>query len=72
MCIALPGKVISVDGRKAIVDYGEVQNPAIVDVASIKIGDMVQVQMGIIIRVLTAAEAKASQKAFDELFESVE
>ncbi len=72
MCIALPGKVISIEGKKAVVDYGEVQNPAIIDVSNVQVGDMVQVQMGIIIRVITTTEAKASQAAFDALFESAE
>jgi len=69
MCLAIPGKVIEVAGLKAVVDYGESQSPVIVDVAGLKVGDWVQVQMGIAIRILTPDEAKVSLEAWTELLQ---
>ncbi len=69
MCVAIPGKVIGVTGLKAVVDYGESQSPVIVDVEGLKVGDWVQVQMGIAIKILTPAEAKASLAAWSELLQ---
>ncbi len=72
MCLAIPGKVISIIGRKAVVDYGDCQNPAIIDVDTVHVGDMVHVQMGIIVRILTPEEAVAAQSAWAEVLAASE
>lgn len=58
MCLAIPGKVIKIEGRKAEVEYSGVKNQAMVGEENVKIGDMVMVQMGIIVRKLTKIQAE--------------
>lgn len=67
MCLAFPGKVINIEGRKAAVEYpGEVRE-ALVGVEDLKVGNMVLVQMGIIIQVISAGQADKSVKAWKSL-----
>jgi len=49
MCLAIPGKVIQINGRKATVKYPTVTNDALISDTDIRVGDWVMVQMGIII-----------------------
>lgn len=66
MCIAAPGKVIKIEGKKAIVEYPNTRQPALIGDEKIKTGDYVLVQMGIIIHVLSKEEAKNSESAWDK------
>jgi len=67
MCIAAPGKVVSLEGRKAEVLYGAEKRRAMIADVPAKIDDWVLVQMGIIIKVLSQDEATASQAAWSSL-----
>ncbi len=65
MCLAIPGKVIKVEGRKATIEYpGETRTAFVVDVP-VKVSDNVLVQMGIVIKVLSPTEAKVAQRAWE-------
>jgi hydrogenase expression/formation protein HypC len=65
MCIAAPGKVIKIEGKKALVEYsGEIINQALIGNEKIRIGSYVLVQMGIIIDVLSRKQANLRIKAF--------
>ena len=67
MCLAFPGRVINIEGLKAIVEYpGEVKQ-ALIGVEDVKVGNMVLVQMGIIIQVISASQADKSAKAWKEI-----
>lgn len=58
MCIAFPGQIKSIEGKRVMVQYpGEVRQVLVGD-EKIKIGDWVLVQMGIVIKILTPKEAK--------------
>lgn len=64
MCLAFPGKVINIKGRKATVEYpGEIRQ-VLVGTENVKVGSMVLVQMGIIIQVISFAQATKSLKAW--------
>lgn len=67
MCIAAPGKIIKVDGKAATVEYPGTTRQVLIGNESVKIGDWVLVQMGIIIKILTPEESAASQKAWSEV-----
>ena len=62
MCLALPGKVKSIKGRQALVEYPSGSQLVLVGGTPIKIGDYVLVQMGIIIEVITLEHSKSIQK----------
>lgn len=64
MCIAAPGKVKKIEGRKVFVEYpGEIR-PALIGDDEVKAGDYVMVQMGIVVKVLSKKEAKEAQSVW--------
>jgi hydrogenase assembly chaperone HypC/HupF len=64
MCLAIPGKVKSIEGRKVIVEYPHEERQVINGDMDIKVGDFVMVQMGIVINVLSEKDAKVSWEAW--------
>jgi hydrogenase expression/formation protein HypC len=67
MCIAAPGKVIEIQGKKAIVSYpGNEKRQAFISDGKVKVGSYVLVQMGIIIQTLSKKDAKTSLKAWNQ------
>ena len=50
MCLAIPGKVIKITGRRATVEYPGETRKAMIGEDGIQVGDRVLVQMGIIIQ----------------------
>ncbi len=68
MCLAFPGKVINIEGRKATVEYPGETRQALIGVKDVKVEDMVLVQMGVIIQVISASQAGKSVKAWKSLY----
>ncbi|GBE15797.1 MAG TPA: HypC/HybG/HupF family hydrogenase formation chaperone [Proteobacteria bacterium] len=68
MCIAVPGKIISIDDvNMAIVDYGGVTKSASLDlIPEAAVGDYVLVHAGFAINRLDEEEAMETMKLFDE------
>ena len=64
MCLAIPGKVKSVEGLKVIIEYPHEERQVINGDLDIKIGDFVMVQMGIVISKLSEKDAKVSWEAW--------
>ncbi len=64
MCLAIPGKVIKIEGRKATVQYPGETRFALLTNDPVKVEDFVMVQMGIIIKILTPEEAKTALDAW--------
>ncbi len=70
MCLAVPGKIISVEGQDSIVRSGRVEFGGIVREVSLacvpeaKVGDYVIVHAGFALSQIDEAEA---QRVFDEL-----
>ncbi len=67
MCVALPGKVIKVDGRKATVDFSGNTLVAEAGLVRVKPGDDVLVHAGCILQVLTKNEGSDMRKILKEL-----
>ena len=65
MCLAVPGKVIKIEGRKATVQYPGESRFALVGDDPVKVGDFVLVQMGIVIQILTPEEAREAISAWE-------
>jgi hydrogenase expression/formation protein HypC len=71
MCLAVPMKVIEIDGPMAQVEEAGVRRSARVDlVEGIKVGDYVIVHAGIAIERMEPEEAAETLKLFAELFPS--
>jgi len=65
MCLAIPGRIEKITGRKATVKYPGQIRDVLVGEESIKPGDYVLIQMGIVVKVLNPREAKKSIKAWE-------
>lgn len=64
MCIAAPGSVIAVHDGYIEVDYGGFVRQAMSAGVSVRPGDQVLVQMGIVIKVLGQAESISTREAW--------
>ena len=69
MCLAVPGKVIEIQGDKAKIDYGGVIRDANISLVPAKVGDYVVVQAGFAIEIMDEEEAKQVIELWDEYFE---
>ena len=56
MCVALPGKVIEINGRDAVVDFSGNQVTARAGLVDVKVGDYVLVHAGCVIQKVTQQE----------------
>jgi hydrogenase expression/formation protein HypC len=70
MCLAIPGKVLKIKDSKAIIDYVQGQREAIIHDDSIKEGDYVLVQQGLVVQKISEKEALESINAWKTLLSS--
>lgn len=64
MCLAIPGKIVRIDGRQAQVEYpGETRKVLLTDDVKVDISDYVMVQMGIVVKRISQADYKLLTKA---------
>ena len=69
MCLAVPGKIIAIEGRSAKVDFGgAVRDVALDLVPEAVIGDYVLAHAGFAIQRLDAQEAHEVLELFEEAF----
>lgn len=65
MCLAIPGKIKQLGGREAIIEYpGEVRRAYLGDDVKADVGDYVLVQMGVVVKKISAKEAGLSLKTW--------
>jgi len=70
MCLAVPGKIISIDENSvADVDFGGVNRPVNVSLVDVGVGEYVIVHAGYAIQVLSEEEALESLNMFREMLE---
>ncbi len=67
MCVAMPGRVISIEGTKAVVDFSGNTVEAQAGLVNIKPGDYVLVHAGCILQVLSQEESDMLTELFEEL-----
>lgn len=58
MCVAIPGKVLSIDDGKAIVDFSGNQVTAYIGLVKAEVGDYVLVHAGCVIQTMKQREAE--------------
>jgi hydrogenase expression/formation protein HypC len=69
MCLAVPMKVVEIEGPVAQVEEGGVRRAARVDlIDGVKVGDYVIVHAGIAIERLEPEEARETLRLFEEVF----
>jgi len=72
MCLAIPGKVISIEGNTAMVDYGGVRKKAsLLVLPDVKVGDMIMVHAGFAIAKVSEQEAQETIDAFEMLDKAI-
>lgn len=64
MCLAIPGKIISISGEKAIADFSGIEKEINIVYVAPKIGDYVIVHAGFAIEIMLPERAK---EIFDDL-----
>ena len=69
MCVAIPGRVTSIDGMRAQVDFKGNLVPVNIGVVDPKVGDYVLVHAGCAIEVMNEDRAKEIISLFEELEE---
>jgi hydrogenase expression/formation protein HypC len=72
MCLAIPGKVVSVNGTIAVIDFGGVQRETNVSLVEVKPGDYVIVHAGFAIQTVDEVDALETIKLWEELLASQE
>ena len=56
MCLAIPGKIVEVNGDEAVIDYGS-EKRAAKNLINAKVGELVMVQQKMIVVRLTKEQA---------------
>jgi hydrogenase expression/formation protein HypC len=72
MCLAIPGKVVSIDGNIAVIDFGGVQRETNISLVEVKPGDYVIVHAGFAIQAVDELDALETIKLWEELLASQE
>jgi hydrogenase expression/formation protein HypC len=75
MCLAIPGKVETINGRVALVDFGGVKREAVIDLmetGTINTGTWVLVHTGFVIQTLDEKEALETLKLWKEVLANME
>jgi hydrogenase expression/formation protein HypC len=68
MCLAIPGKVLKIDGNVGVVDFGGVRRDVRLDLLEkVQEGDHIIVHVGYAIQVLDQAEAEKILKSWAEI-----
>ena len=67
MCVAIPGKVIKLDGTKATVDFSGNLVVAEAGLVNVKIGDRVLVHAGCVIQTMDDDLADEMEELFNEI-----
>ena len=70
MCVAMPGKVIEIYEKDALVDFSGNRVRAISGLVPIAVGDYVLVHAGCILQKLSVGEAQDMIKLFEDLEEA--
>ncbi len=67
MCLAIPGRVVSIDGKMADVDFGGVKRRVNLSMVETDVGEWVIVHAGFAIQTMDEEEAMKTLKLWEEL-----
>jgi len=69
MCLAIPAKIIEIQGRIAKVDFGGIARNVNISLVDAKIGEYVIVHAGFAIQILDEKDALETLKIFNQILE---
>jgi len=67
MCVAIPARVLSIDGNNAVVDVSGNRMNVNIELVSPEIGDYVLVHAGYAVSIVSMEEGQELEKLFREL-----
>lgn len=70
MCIAIPAKILKINGNEAIADFGGVKRGIRTDLVDAKIGDYVIVHTGYAIQKMDEKDAGESLRYLNEILKN--
>ena len=70
MCLAIPGKIVNIDGDEAYVDYGGSMKTANISMVDAKVGQYVVVHAGFAIEVMDEEESNETLKLWNDFLDS--
>jgi len=71
MCVAIPARVVSIDGNNAVVDVSGNRINVNIELVSPKIGDYVLVHAGYAVSIMSMEEGQELERLFGELEDSL-
>ena len=69
MCLAIPGKVVSIDGDNADIDFGGVIKQTNVSMVEAKVGDWVVIHAGFAIEIMDDEDAEETLKLWNDVLD---
>lgn len=69
MCLAVPGRIVAIDGKNADVDFGGVTRETNISMVNVKVGDYVIIHAGFAIQTVDEVEARETIRLWEELLE---
>lgn len=72
MCYAIPGKIVEIKDKTAIVDYFGEHRKAINEMVNLKVGDYIYAQGGFVINIVPEKEALEVLKDWEDIFFSLQ
>ncbi len=70
MCLAVPGRIISIQGDEAMVDFGGITRKANISLVEAEVDDYIIVHAGYAIQVMDQEEAKKTLETWEELLQA--
>ncbi|MDR2846350.1 MAG: HypC/HybG/HupF family hydrogenase formation chaperone [Candidatus Methanoplasma sp.] len=70
MCLAIPGKIVKIDGDVGDIDFGGVVRKANVAMVEAKVGDWAVVHAGFAIEIMDEEEAQETIRLWNEVLDS--
>lgn len=72
MCLAMPAKILSIDGDEAEVDFGGAVKRTNVSMVDAKVGEYVIIHAGFAIQKVDEEEARETLRLWNEFLDSTE
>lgn len=72
MCLAMPAKILSIDGDEAEVDFGGAIRKTNVSMVDAEVGDYVIIHAGFAIQKVDEQEARETLQLWNEFLESTD
>ncbi|MBO4797250.1 MAG: HypC/HybG/HupF family hydrogenase formation chaperone [Candidatus Methanomethylophilaceae archaeon] len=70
MCLAIPGKIVSIEGNMGNVDFGGVTRQANLSMVEANVGDWAVVHAGFAIQIMDEEDAQETIRLWNELLDS--